>query len=71
MPKLNGVDTIRILQKIDNSIKIILSSGHLERDQAIPSDLKIDDKLPKPYRMRELALKVRKVLNKKETTIKN
>ncbi len=63
MPKINGVETIRQLSKLDNSIKFLLSSGHLEKEKMIPDDLQIDGILPKPYRLRELALKIRQVLN--------
>ena len=62
MPKMNGVETIREIQKLDKSIKVMLSSGHLERDMVIPDGLKPDGNLPKPYRMRELAKKLREVL---------
>lgn len=65
MPKMNGIETIRRIQKLDNSVKIILSSGHLDRDKIIPRELKIDGTLPKPYRMRDLANKIRQVLNMK------
>ncbi len=63
MPKMNGVETIRKMQKLDSSMNILLSSGHLERDKLIPPDLQIEGTLPKPFRMRDLAYKVRKVLS--------
>ncbi len=62
MPKMNGVETIRNIRQLDSSIKVLLSSGHLDRDRIVPPDLNVDGTLPKPYRMRELALKVRQVL---------
>ena len=65
MPKMNGVETIRKLKEIDASIKILLSSGHLEREKVIPKDITLDGTLPKPFRLRELALKVRQVLSAK------
>ena len=62
MPKMNGVETIRKIREIDKKMKILLSSGHLEKDKMIPDDLNLDGILPKPYRLRELALKIRQVL---------
>ncbi|GAB4379459.1 MAG: hypothetical protein Kow0042_28880 [Calditrichia bacterium] len=69
MPKMNGIETIRRLRQLDPDLKLILSSGYLDRDRTIPPDLKIDGALPKPYRMRELALKIREILNQKIKTI--
>jgi DNA-binding response OmpR family regulator len=63
MPKMNGVETIRKIRKLDKKMKILLSSGHLERDKMIPDDINLDGILPKPYRLRELALKIRQVLS--------
>jgi DNA-binding response OmpR family regulator len=62
---MNGVETIRKIKEIDASIKILLSSGHLEREKVVPKDIILDGTLPKPFRMRELALKVRQVLSAK------
>lgn len=63
MPKMNGIQTIRELKKIDNELRVILSSGHIERQPQLPEDLEIEDTLPKPYRLKELANKVRQILN--------
>jgi len=63
MPKMNGVETIRKIREIDKKMKILLSSGHLEKEKMIPDDLNLDGILPKPYRLRELALKIRQVLS--------
>jgi nitrogen-specific signal transduction histidine kinase len=63
MPKMNGVDTIRKIKEFNKDIKILLSSGHSEREEFIPDDLNLDGILPKPYRLRELALKIRQVLS--------
>ncbi len=65
MPKMNGVETIRRIHAIDPDIKILLSSGRIERERLITPDIKLHGILPKPYRLRELALKVRQILNKK------
>jgi PAS domain S-box-containing protein len=63
MPKMNGVETIRRIRELDKKMKILLSSGHLEKDNMIPDDINLDGILPKPYRLRELALKIRQVLS--------
>ena len=63
MPKMNGVETIRRIRELDKKMKILLSSGHLEKDNIIPDDINLDGILPKPYRLRELALKIRQVLS--------
>jgi len=63
MPKLNGIDTIKRIKEIDDHIKIILSSGHIERENIIPEDMQIDGLLHKPYRLGELTLKVRQILS--------
>ena len=65
MPKMNGIETIRKIKEIDKRIKILLSSGHSEREKSVPDDFILNGILPKPYRMRELALKIRQVLNQK------
>ncbi len=69
MPKMNGIETIKRLKKLDRNIKILISSGHIEKERHMPRDIHIDGTLPKPYRMKDLAIKVRQVLSKK-TTVK-
>lgn len=63
MPKINGVETIRQIREFNQTLKVVLSSGHMDREQNMPVDLKLDGTLPKPYRLRELALKIRQILN--------
>jgi len=67
MPKMNGIETIKRLRKLDAQMKILLSSGHIEKERRMPPDIHVDGTLPKPYRMKELAVKVRQVLNKSTT----
>ncbi len=69
MPKMNGVETIRKIRELDKSVKVILSSGHIDRDKLVPADLKVEGTLPKPYRIRELAMKVRQVLSQKAAVV--
>jgi len=64
MPGLSGGETFDALRRIDQHVKVILSSGYLVSDQA----KKIMDKgcqafIQKPFRMEELSLKVREVLD--------
>jgi len=63
MPKMGGIETIRKIREFDKNIKILLSSGHLEKEKLIPNDLDLEGVLPKPYRMSELALKIRQILS--------
>ncbi len=69
MPKMNGVETIQNILKIDPDVKILLSSGQIDKDRNLPPELKLQGILPKPYRLRELALKVRQVLNYKAEAV--
>ncbi len=64
MPGLSGGETFDALRRIDPQVKVMLSSGYLGSDQA----KKIMDKgcqafIQKPFRMEELSLKVRDVLD--------
>ena len=68
MPKMNGIETIRRLKEIDDKIRTVISTGHLEKDKFIPDNLKVDGILPKPYRMRDLAFKVRQILSSSGTS---
>ncbi|MFZ0389705.1 MAG: ATP-binding protein [Calditrichia bacterium] len=62
MPGMNGIETIRRLKELDPDLRMLLSTGKVERNQMIPEDVQLDGVLPKPYRLRELALKVRQIL---------
>ncbi|MEJ2051160.1 MAG: response regulator, partial [Calditrichota bacterium] len=62
MPKMGGIETIRKIREVDKNIKILLSSGHLEKEKLIPDDLNLEGVLPKPYRMSDLAHKIRQIL---------
>ncbi len=62
MPKMNGIETIRRLKEMDDKIRMVISTGHLEKEKFIPDNLKVDGILTKPYRMRDLAFKVRQIL---------
>ncbi len=64
MPGLSGGDTFDALRLQDPQIKVILSSGYIVNDQA----RKIMDKgcqafIQKPFRLEEISLKVREVLD--------
>ena len=66
MPKLGGHSTFYKIRAIDPNAKILLSSGHV-------SETEIEDLLekgakgfmPKPHKIKNLALEVRRVLDEK------
>ena len=63
MPGLSGYETLRILHEIDPTLKILLSSGYGEDE--IGTMLQSSDTidlLPKPYKMEQLVLSVRRAL---------
>ena len=60
-----GKDVVKIIKLIDNSIKVIASSGY--SDDPVMSDFKkygFDDIMPKPYGFKELSEKIFKILQK-------
>lgn len=66
MPGLSGGETFDALRRIDPQVKVILSSGYIVSDKA----KKIMDKgcqafIQKPFRLEDLSLKVREVLDLK------
>lgn len=66
MPKLGGHSTFYKLKAIDSKVKILLSSGHV-------SEAEIEDLfeqgakgfLPKPHKIKDLALEIRRILDEK------
>ncbi len=62
MPGMNGIETIRRIREMNASIRILLSSGYAEREQIMNQNVRIDGFLPKPYHIKELARKIKKVL---------
>jgi CheY-like chemotaxis protein len=64
MPKMNGIETIKRLKGINPNIKILLSSGHTDREQLKMKDSRIDGFLLKPYHISDLAKKIKNILGK-------
>ena len=64
MPKMNGREAFHELKKIDDNVKILLSSGYMAEGEAgdlLESGAK--GFLRKPYKMIELAKKMREILD--------
>lgn len=64
MPKMNGIETIKRLKGINPNIKILLSSGHTDREQLKRKDSNIDGFLLKPYHISDLSVKIKNILAK-------
>ena len=64
MPKMNGREAFHELKKVDENVKILLSSGYMAEGEAgdlLESGAK--GFLRKPYKMIELAKKIREILD--------
>ena len=67
MPKLGGHTTFHKLKSIDPNVSVLLSSGFVSSDE-------VDDLLkngasgflPKPHRIRDMALEIRRILDAKK-----
>jgi len=64
MPKMNGLETIKIIRGLNPNIRLLLSSGYAEREQLLNKDVHIDGFIPKPYHITDLARKIKEVLKK-------
>ena len=67
MPRQSGQEVFLELRRLDQKIKVIVSSGH-HKDLVLNElqNIKNVDFIPKPYRPNELARKVRSVLDQTE-----
>jgi PAS domain S-box-containing protein len=66
MPVMDGPQTIRELRKINQAVKIIASSGGVERNNTnIGNDISVDAYISKPYNAEKLLGVVNSVLQKK------
>ncbi len=64
LPTLDGLTTIRTLQKINPQVKVIATSGLISSSKlAAVSSIGIKTFLPKPYTVKELLHTLQKVLN--------
>jgi DNA-binding response OmpR family regulator len=69
LPEMDGLSTIRILQKINSQVKIIAVSGLASSDKvATAMNSGVKTFLPKPYTTQELLKTINSVLNKEQTT---
>lgn len=64
MPAMDGIATIRTLQKINPQVKIIASSGLTPSDELVTSALGIQDFLAKPYTAQEFLTTIHTVLRR-------
>ena len=62
MPQMNGIETIKKMRGINPKIRILLSSGHADRDKIMEEKIPIDGFLAKPYHITDLARKIKSVL---------
>jgi len=68
MPRMNGLQVLRILQTMDPEVRVIFSSGHTthsDSDRLLAAGARAF--VAKPYRVEELVRRVRQVLDEKET----
>ncbi len=64
MPEMNGKEAFFALREIDPDVKVLLQSGYIEEEDARDVlDAGARGFLRKPYRMRELARRIRAILN--------
>lgn len=64
MPGLNGADVFRALKKINPKVKVILASGYIMNKQiAAVLEQGCRAFMPKPFRLEDLSVKVREVLD--------
>lgn len=64
MPEMSGYEAFHLLQKIDPDVKVLLSSGYVSQTDAQELlDAGALGFMKKPYRMRDLALRLREVLD--------
>ena len=66
MPKLGGHSTFYELKAIDPKAKVLISSGYVSEDE-IADLIEMGAKgfLPKPHKIKDLAVKIRKILDEK------
>jgi PAS domain S-box-containing protein len=64
MPKMNGIETIKRLKRINPNIKILLSTGHTDREKLKEKSPIIDGILLKPYHISDLSKKIKDILGK-------
>ena len=64
MPGMNGADIFQALKKINPKVKVILASGYVMNKQiAAVMEQGCRAFMPKPFRLEDLSVKVREVLD--------
>lgn len=64
MPGMNGADVFQALKEINPDVKVILASGYIMNKQiAAVMEQGCRAFMPKPFRLEDLSIKVREVLN--------
>ncbi len=67
MPDINGIETISLLRKIRQDVKIIVSSGfHSEDSSTEIEEANINGFIQKPFRLNELSRLIHSVLNENQ-----
>ncbi|MBR9788871.1 MAG: response regulator [Vibrionaceae bacterium] len=71
MPKLNGMETLKRLRENWETPVLMLTAKGEEIDRVIGLELGADDYLPKPFSDRELLARIRAILRRTSTTLKD
>ena len=64
MPKLNGIETLRIIRQTSNMPVIMLTAKGDDADRIVGLELGADDYVPKPCTPRELVARIRAILRR-------
>ena len=64
MPKLNGIETLRVMRKTSNMPIIMLTAKGDDADRIVGLELGADDYVPKPCTPRELVARIRAILRR-------
>ena len=63
MPRLNGIEVVKILKTLDKDIPVLLVSGHEIKDMDIDDEVELHDGyLKKPFELQDLYSLVHKVV---------
>ena len=66
MPRMDGIQVIQSIRKIDNDVAIIVFTGYPSLDTAVEAlKLNVSDYIKKPFEPEELRQKVAEILRKK------
>ena len=69
MPRLSGRDTLVELVKAEPNVRVLFSSGYAVEQHALGDFPQVVGYLNKPYRMDELAKKIREVLDRTDKRV--